>query len=444
MVSSRVCHFRVGLIRAKSSIFQEEALLSLSLSLARSHARTMHGRDQELPVAPAFTTARAMVDVGDDDESDGDSGHFAPHYVPGDAGASDDELDGVTPAPHRDSHAAFVFAPAEPRGADALNQWMEPGVAKPDFSALLFHGKSAQSDRRAVFIPFAKTQPVPEESDVPLKDFSVFSDADHTFRCTSGHSPAKIMHTIKSALQYFDAVEVKEDAQQWRLDVSCLCVAEQIDFTIRLMRFGDDGSTGDRKNFEVGFHHTSGDEARFLPLMECIRTRCREIDDEALLLLPFLDDTLEPWMDARQEITGRDAAIGAKDALELIKQLHADLHAKTLFEVAKEIKDHCRHKSSRTTFHRVDPKNFLTGIKGMLSSGSLDMSRFGVFILLQFAKDHDVRDRNDAFSPFFHSPYEKSSFAVLLNGVLEKHQKAACGAFTAEMVRRVQRSWLFV
>ncbi|TYZ68809.1 hypothetical protein PybrP1_011656 [[Pythium] brassicae (nom. inval.)] len=365
--------------------------------------------------------ARAMVDVGDDETAADDENHtFAPHYVPGDAGASDDEPERVAPAPHRDSHAAFVFAP-EPRGADALNQWMDRAGGKSKtnfFSSLLI----------SAGIPSAKTAP---ESDVPLKEPSVFSNADHTFNCTGGHSPAAIMRTLKRALAYLDAVEVTEHAAQWRLEVSCLCVAEQIDFSVQLARLGDDGSTGDRRSFEIAFHHTFGDEARFLPLMECVRTRCRAIDDDAL---PFLDDTLEPWMDARQDVSAHSAAITPTDALDLVKLLGAELHAKTLFGAAKEIKNHCRHRSSRATFHRVDPKHFLAGVKGMLASASLDLSRFGVFILLQFAADADARR---SLSPFFHSPYEKSAFATLLTDVLEKHRSAVCGAFTTEMALKM-------
>lgn len=308
---------------------------------------------------------------------------------------------------------------------------MERPGGKPDFSALL-QSASAKSalDRRTAFIPFAKTAPSPQATDVPLKEPSVFSNADHSFTCTGGHSPAAIMHTLKQALAYLDAVDVRESASDWRLDVSCLCVAEQIDFVVRLTRLSDD-------SLEVAFHHTFGDEMRFLLLMECVRARCRAIDDDAL---SFLDDTLEPWMDARQDLSPHTAATSPADALALVRLLHADVHGDTLFEVAKELKNHCRHASSRVTFHRVDPKHFLAGLKGLLASPSLDLSRFGAFILLQFATDDGARSR---LSPFFHSPYEKSAFGALLTDVIAKHESVVCGAFTVDMVRTVQRSWLF-
>lgn len=268
----------------------------------------------------------------------------------------------------------------------------------------------------------------------------MFALADVTFASTGGHSPAKIVQTVKTALLYFDALECTENSAEWRLEVLCLSVAEQIDFSIQLSRLDDDGSTGDRRSFEVSFHRTFGDETRYLGLVDCIRSRCREIDDEPLFFEP---ETLKPWLDARQEIVSRRAAIGPKDALEQIKQLHADLHELTLYEVAKEIKDHCRHKGNRKTFYRVDPTNFLSGLRAMLSSTSLEMSRFGVFILLQFAKDHDVNDHEDSFSPFFRTPYDKSSFALLLSDVLGMHEDVVCGKFTCEMVQSVQKSWIF-
>lgn len=106
---------------------------------------------------------------------------------------------------------------------------------------------------------------------------------------------------------------------------------------------------GDRNNFEVLFHRIFGDEAWYLALVDYIRPRCRAINDEPLF---ELTDTLEPWFDARQEIASRRAAIGSKDALEFLKQLHADLHEMTLYEVVKEIKDHCIHKGNRKAFPR--------------------------------------------------------------------------------------------
>lgn len=332
---------------------------------------------------------------------------------------------------------------------DSLNLWMERS-GKPDFTSLLSSNSASSQSLTSEFVfqplttasvaPISAAVSSPVEAEIPLKDSFVFAFADITFPSTGGHSPTKIVQTVKNALLYFDALEYTENQAKWRLEVSCLCVVEQIDFSIQLTRQGDDGSTGDRNNFEVSFHRTFGDEARYLALVDCIRSRCRAIDDEPLF---ELTDTLEPWFDARQEIAGRRAAIGPKDALELLKQLHADLHEMTLYEVAKEIKDHCRHKGNRKTFYRVDPTSFFSGLRAMLSSSSLEMSRFGVFILLHFAKDHDVNSHEDAFSPFFRTPYDKSSFALLLNDVLGMHEDVACGKFTCAMVQSVQRSWVF-
>lgn len=77
---------------------------------------------------PAFTSGghgrhqqRHSSDEGDDGSfawTDSDSQpHFAPHHVPGDAGASDEELEGPIAVPHRDSAShAFVWAPESRTG----------------------------------------------------------------------------------------------------------------------------------------------------------------------------------------------------------------------------------------------------------------------------------------------------------------------------------------
>lgn len=338
------------------------------------------------------------------------------------------------------------------RTQDALNQWMDRASHKPDFSALAMANSSSKAALKQplqspVAFTLAKDAPktelsslqlLPPDADVPLKDASVFAYADATFPSTRGHRPELIMATLKRAFAYFDTIEVRETS--WRFDVACLCVAELVAFTVQLVRLGDDGSVSDRTSFEVGFHRTAGDETRYLALVDCIRARCSAIDDDAL---PILDDTLEPWMDARQTITDPRAVLEPKDALELLKHLRADLHAKTRFEVAKTLKNHCRHARNRLTFYRVDPKHFLQCLQDLVASPSLELTRLGVFILLEFANDAPSDAARARRAPFFHSPYEKRTFALQLADVVRAHHDAPCGTFVRAMVQRVQQSWLF-
>lgn len=273
-----------------------------------------------------------------------------------------------------------------------------------------------------------------DKVDVPQKESCAFFCVNPVM--PSRQSPTKIMDTLKSALLTLDCdIEV---VRQWTIKVHLLSVAEEIVLSIELSRVR--GASPDA--YEVDFLRQSGNETRFVQLVEYIRSLCGEIDDEAL---PFLTEPLAAWLDAKQEVTGRRFAIKEKEAGNLIQELHAELHPDTLYEVAKQVKDCCRHKGNRKLFLQADQKNLLKALKWMLTDCE-EIARFAVFILLQFAKDQGVDDGSDDFasSEFFMSPYDKSSFALLLEDVVSRQLELPCGKFTSAMVEQVQQSWLFV
>ncbi|KAF1318058.1 hypothetical protein FI667_g10786, partial [Globisporangium splendens] len=422
---------------------------------------------------PAFTSGYDENDSdGHGERGDGD-GRIEQHateysatlvtgFAAGGARCATDlpEEDPLLATHNRDSsHPTFVWH-HEPREADSLNELGDlPAKASPNpVFATEFVLPKAKPDiskagkPRALPVVRSVSQPPPflQDPEVPVKDDSDFALADVGFATTSGHSPDKVMEVIKDALVSLGTLEYKKRANKWCLEVSCLCVAEQIDFTIQLSRLGGGGSKSDKvQRFDVAFHRTLGNETRFLQLTECVRSNCREIDDEPLL---FLEKTLDPWMDARQEITDRRAGIEPKDAFELIQQMHLDLHLETLIEIAKEIKDHCRHRGNRKWFYQMDRKNFIAGLNWMLSSSVTELTRYGVFILLQFANDgratSDSSESDDGMdstgnSVFFQTPYEKSSFSLLLDTILRDHEGVPCGKFVSTMITQVKQSWLF-
>lgn len=268
-----------------------------------------------------------------------------------------------------------------------------------------------------------------DKIDVPQKESCAFFCVNPSI--PSRQSPAKIMDTLKAALLNFDCEF--EVVKQWSIKVNLLCVAEELVFTIELSHL-----RGSKENYEIDFLRQSGDEAKFVELAEYIRSLCSEIDDEAL---PFLSKSLEPWLDAKQEVVGRRHAIKEKDAANLIQELNADLHPDTLYEVSKVVKDHCRHKGNRKLFLQADHKNFLKGLKWMLTDCE-EVARFGVFILSQFAKDIGIDGEDSYASSFFVSPFDKSSFALLLDEVLSRQRDLPCGQFTSAMVEQVQQSWV--
>ncbi|KAF1330745.1 hypothetical protein FI667_g4798, partial [Globisporangium splendens] len=268
-----------------------------------------------------------------------------------------------------------------------------------------------------------------DKVDVPQKEQYSFFCVNPTM--PSRQSPTKIMDTLKAALLQLDCdFEVFE---RWCYKVNLLCVAEEIAFDIQLFRVAKD-------EYEIDFSRRRGDETKFCELAEYIRSLCSDIDDEAL---PFLAKSLDPWLDVKQEITGRRYAMKEKEALTLIQELNADgIHPDTLYEVTKVVKDRCRHKGNRKLFLQADHASFLKGLKWMLTDYSDDVARFAVFIMQQFAKDC-ADGEESSVSSFFVSPFDKSSFALLLDQLLDRQRGVPCGKFTSAMIEQVQQSWVF-
>lgn len=270
-----------------------------------------------------------------------------------------------------------------------------------------------------------------ETIDVPVVASSSFFQSNP--RIPSSQSPARIMAALQSALRTLDCeVEV---VRQWTLRVSLLCVAELISFSIELSREADA-----QTSYVVDFRRHAGCETKFIELASHIRYLCSDVDNEAL---PFFGDVLDPWMDAKQEITGRRFAISEAKALSDLQLLTAEaVHPETLYESAKQLKDCSRHRGNRKQLLAADRKLLLQALKWMLSSGVDELTRFGVFILAQFAKD-ELESRDDWAAPFFASAYEKSSFALLLDEAESQLSDAPCAKFAAPLVELVQQSWLF-
>ncbi|RLN72969.1 hypothetical protein BBJ28_00020905 [Nothophytophthora sp. Chile5] len=264
---------------------------------------------------------------------------------------------------------------------------------------------------------------------VPEKDCwdAVFSAANPSF--PSRANPDKIVASLQRALASFDcAVRVE---RQWTLRVSWLCVAEEIAFSIQLSQQRGDST------YEVDFRREVGDETVFHELVECIRARCSDVDLEPLF---FMETTLDPWLDAKQELAGRRYAIRDTEAALLIKELNADLHVDTLYEVAKVVKNHCRHRGNRRMFLEADRDGFLQALKWMLADSEV-LARFAVFILQQYAKD--TREGADESAELFSSAFERNSFALLLSEVETRESRTACAQYTTCMVEQVQQSWIF-
>ncbi|GLD94129.1 hypothetical protein PINS_up002740 [Pythium insidiosum] len=319
---------------------------------------------------------------------------------------------------------------------DAFLETASPAAFDSDRKAPVFvldHVKTTEFDAtsKLAFV----TSPLSPSSysakiEVPLKSRCDFFAVNPSF--TSHDAPTKIVSTVKTALDLFQCEYDVE--KEWSIHATCILVAEEIGFSVNLFQL-----CGTSDKYEIEFIYNRGDQMMFAELVESIRANCADIDDDACLGL-LGSKTLDAWMDASQELTGRRFAIKEKEASTLIQEINCDyMHVDTLYEVAKSIKNHCRHKGNRHLFLQTDRVNFLKSLKWMLSD-SEELARFGLFVLLQFSKDEDV------CSSFFSTPFEKSSFALSLD-TLEMREQGSCrgqsSKFTQSMIADVRQSALF-
>ncbi|POM66075.1 Hypothetical protein PHPALM_18124 [Phytophthora palmivora] len=263
--------------------------------------------------------------------------------------------------------------------------------------------------------------------EIPIKEGwdSFFGSAFPSF--PSFANPEKIMTTVQNALQPFECSVRLEN--HWTFRVSWLCVAEEIAFSISLSKEQSEDK------YEVAFRREFGDEMTFHQLVECIRARCGEVDAEPLF---FAESTLEPWLDAKQELKGRRYAIRDTEAAQLIKEMNAELDAETLYEVAKMVKNHCRHHGNRRLFLEADRSGFVQAIKWMLADSEV-FARFAAFILLQYAKESCHNENTELFS----SAFERNSVELLLSELECRESDSTCSQFTIPMLAEIQQSWIF-
>ncbi|GMF37056.1 unnamed protein product [Phytophthora fragariaefolia] len=264
--------------------------------------------------------------------------------------------------------------------------------------------------------------------EVPVKEGwdSFFGSAFPSF--PSYAAPEKIMATVQDALKPFECSVRVENS--WTLRVSWLCVAEEIAFSISLSK----EQSGEGYKYEVAFRREMGDEMVFHQLVECVRARCSDVDAEPLF---FADSTLEPWLDATQELKGRRYAIRDTEAAQLIKEMNAELDADTLYEVAKMVKNHCRHHGNRRLFLETDRPGFIQALKSMLADSEV-LARFAAFILLQYSKEP-----SDESVELFASAFERNSVELLLSELEYRENDSPCAKFTVPMLAEIQRSRIF-
>lgn len=289
-----------------------------------------------------------------------------------------------------------------------------------------------------VFVPTqikAATSPLSPAAfgeEMPVKDeYSAHSFLRVNPTFSSRAAPLAVMTALERALSGFEDCSFQRQGL-WAFRVSWVCVAEELSFSVALSR----PAGGDSSAVEVDFLLRSGDEAKFVEIADCVRAQCADVDSDVEAIL-LAGKTLEPWIDARQELRGRRFAISETEAAELVADLNAELHADSLYEVAKLVKTHCRHRGNRRLFLRSDLRaGFVRALRWMLADNE-ELARFGVFIMQQLSQDEDAADGS-----LFSSAFERNSIALQLESLAERETSEACSRATRKMVAEVQRSWL--
>jgi hypothetical protein len=255
-------------------------------------------------------------------------------------------------------------------------------------------------------------------------------------------SPSAIVETLSSALSALECEFTVVDAAT--ITAACLTVAEEVSFTIRLWRLDAQAVAAP---YEVEFVLQRGDELQFSDLFECLRARCAAIDADAdagvNLFAADSDCDSEPFMDATRDLVGRRYAIRQEEAQALLDDLNCVyLHPEALYEVARAVKNHCRHKGNRALFLDTDRAHLLQALQWMLADSD-DLARFALFVLLQFARDGADGDAEAA--AFVASAFDKSQFSMLLDALQSRESTCRTGfpAFTTTLVTEVRGSALF-
>lgn len=345
-------------------------------------------------------------------------------FAPAHAGAAPVYVAGEIASPvtqYRDAPFQFTTAPMDRlEELDSFSLFPSADAKQP----VMQFATSNPKQKQVMASPLSPSA----AAEVPLKEGwdSFFGSAFPSF--PSFAAPEKIMTTLQDALKPFECSVRVENC--WTLRVSWLCVAEEIAFSISLSK--EQGCDGDK--YEVAFRREFGDEMVFHQLVECIRTRCSDVDAEPLF---FAEPTLEPWLDAAQELKGRRYAIRDTEAAQLIREMNAELDADTLYEVTKMVKNHCRHQGNRRLFLETNRAGFVKALKSMLADSEV-LARFAVFILLQY-----VKESCDEGLELFSSAFERNSVELLLSELECRESESVCAPFTIPMLAEIQQSRIF-
>nr|CCA25308.1 protein phosphatase putative [Albugo laibachii Nc14] len=260
------------------------------------------------------------------------------------------------------------------------------------------------------------------QMELPWKDEVAFYDVQPGF--TTTEEPSTVVQCLKKAAHVLNA-QIK-DTEPWNFKVSCLCAAEEVQFSLHLFQVNSSEAT-----CSVEFVQQKGDESKFVCISDWLIDNWEYFISDAWTSINDVKNLPFEWTQSRES---RNFAISTTQANTLIEELNADLHPETLYEITREIKDHCRHSGNRKQFQQQDHSGFLKGIKWMLLDSD-EIARFAVFILLQFAENMNKDDSNELFQ----TTYETNTFKLAVSSLAQDEGSV----WTRDSARKLLTSHLF-
>lgn len=258
--------------------------------------------------------------------------------------------------------------------------------------------------------------------ELPCKEEEAFLSVHPGFTTTK--EVGMVAQCLKKALHVLNGHITKSGP--WNLSVLCLCAAESVQFGINFFQI-----KSTEKMCSVEFVQEIGDESKFVCISDWLLDNWEYFASESWATVDDVMNLPFEWTQSRES---RKFAISVTEAKTLMKELNTDLHPETLYEITRELKDHCRHSGNRARFLEQDQSGFLKGIKWMLLDSD-EIARFAVFILLQFAEDMDKDDNKELFQ----TTYMQNTFKLAVSSLAQNEDSA----WTQDLARQLLASNLF-
>ncbi|CEG35636.1 Armadillo-type fold [Plasmopara halstedii] len=231
-------------------------------------------------------------------------------------------------------------------------------------------------------------------------------------------APADVIyHSLHEAMRALD-IETS-CSPDWTMDGYALIEAEELYFSVHLHRLAI------KSTIRVDFNLRSGDELKFLGLTDLIRQRCRAIDKDMISLPELSFDIMADWS-SPEKLVSKSHVEDSQELSMLLLDLNSETSPSTRYQVAKRLKEFCKHDLNRRALVNLLKEQFVIGLQSMLQDVDEDIVRFAIFTILSFADD--VSSPNDLELP--HLP-------ETLRGILTISQKDSTKKLAGDLYKTI-------